>query len=156
MNTLSLEDLNQGLFEFDLINYHEAGHVVAFYLLGFPPVLIDGALSKHDARSTAFLRTRNGMSQTPLARERVQDYAVASIAGIAAESKFSGVPIADLRQTAGKGDYDAAITDYTTAISFTPWSEEYYLDRAKVYKAKGDVAGANADIEAAQRLSSEK
>jgi hypothetical protein len=30
---------------------------------------------------------------------------VSCVAGIAAESKFSGVPLADLRQTSGLGDY---------------------------------------------------
>ena len=47
------------------------------------------------------------MLQTFLARERAQDYAVATIAGIAAECEFSGTPIADLRQTSGKDDYIA-------------------------------------------------
>jgi hypothetical protein len=95
----------QCLWEVDLTQYYEAGHAVAYYIHGFHPKRITGPLAEHDRRSTAFLRTRGGWLETSLARERVQDYAVSCIAGIAAESKFSGVPLADLRQTSGLGDY---------------------------------------------------
>jgi hypothetical protein len=95
----------QCLWEVDLTQYHEAGHVVAYYIYGFRPKRITGPLAEHDRRSTAFFRTRGGFLDTPLARERVQDYAVSCIAGIAAESKVSAVPLAALRQTSGLGDY---------------------------------------------------
>jgi hypothetical protein len=95
----------QCLSEVDLTQYHEAGHAVAYHFLGFHPKRITGPLTEHDRRSTAFFRTRGGFLETPLARERVQDYAVSCIAGIAAESKVSAVPLADLRQTSGRGDY---------------------------------------------------
>jgi hypothetical protein len=44
--------------------------------------------------------------ETPLARQRAEKYALCCIAGIAAESKFAGVPLTDLRQSSGKDDYD--------------------------------------------------
>jgi hypothetical protein len=104
-STLSTEDLRLAFREIDLTQYHEAGHAVAFYMLGFPPKRITGALAEHDRRSTSFFRTRPGLLTTPLARERAQDYAVTVIAGIAAESKFARAPIAELRQVSGREDY---------------------------------------------------
>jgi hypothetical protein len=104
-STLSTEDFSLAFREIDLTQYHEAGHAVAFYMLGFLPKRITGALAAHDRRSTSFFRTRPGQLTTPLARERAQDYAVTVIAGIAAESKFAGVPIAELRQVPGREDY---------------------------------------------------
>jgi tetratricopeptide (TPR) repeat protein len=56
------------------------------------------------------------------------------------------------RAYAGKGDYDSAIADYTTAITYDPWNKNYLLERANVYKAKGDLAHANSDINSAQHL----
>ncbi|MCU1253413.1 MAG: hypothetical protein JWQ49_6442 [Edaphobacter sp.] len=104
-STLSTEDFSLAFHEIDLTQYHEAGPAVAFYMLGFPPKRITDALAAHDRRSTSFFRTRPGQLTTPLARERAQDYAVTVIAGIAAESKFAGVPIAELRQVPGREDY---------------------------------------------------
>jgi len=105
---LTVEELSLVFREINLTQYHEAGHAVAYYFHGFQPKRITGPLAEHDRRSTAFFRARGGFLETPLARERVQDYAVSYIAGIAAESKFGGVPLADLRQTSGLGDYRTA------------------------------------------------
>ena len=92
--------------ELDLTQYHEAGHAIAFYLYSFRPIRIAGATTEHDRRSTAFFRTRGALLESPLARQRAQNYAVCCIAGIAAESKFSGVSLADLRRLSGKDDYE--------------------------------------------------
>jgi hypothetical protein len=100
------EALSLAFREIDLTQYHEAGHAVAFHLLDFKPRRITYALAEHDRRSCAFFRTRGGFLETPLARERVQNYAVCCIAGIAAETRFGGVPITELRQTSGLGDYE--------------------------------------------------
>ena len=112
-DSLTSEEWSLAFREIDLTQFHEAGHAVGFSLYRFPPKRITGALTEHDRRSTAFFRSRSGLLLTPDARERAQNYAVACIAGIAAESKFGGIPLADLRETSGKGDYEAvdAIVD---------------------------------------------
>jgi hypothetical protein len=102
---LTTEMFKQWLVEDELTRYHEAGHAVADYVYGFRPKRIIGALAEHDRRSTSFVRTRGGWLDTPLARQRLQDYAVSCIAGIAAESRISGTNLADLRKTSGLGDY---------------------------------------------------
>jgi hypothetical protein len=75
MTSRETEGLRLAMMELDLTHYHEAGHAVAYYLLGFPPKSIKGALSKHDRRSTAFVRTRNGLLQTPLAQRASPSHA---------------------------------------------------------------------------------
>jgi hypothetical protein len=102
---LNNEPFAAALKELCLIHYHEAGHVVADTLLGFKPKSIKLNLAEHDRRTTAFFRTNGRRLTTPHARERVQDYAVSCIAGIVAESKFSGVPLIVLKETAGVEDY---------------------------------------------------
>jgi hypothetical protein len=101
----SLEELKFALQETELTQYHEAGHAVASYIYGFRPKLISGPLYKDDRRSTSSLKKRSGLLATPSAREKAQRFAVSNIAGIAAESRVSGVPLAELRQTSGLGDY---------------------------------------------------
>jgi hypothetical protein len=107
IDKLTREEWSLVFHELDLTQYHEAGHAIAFYLFNFHPIRIAGATIVHDRRSTAFFRTRGGLLQSPLARQRAQNYAVCCIAGIAAESKFAGVPLADLRRLSGKEDYEA-------------------------------------------------
>jgi hypothetical protein len=88
--------------------YHEAGHAVADYVLGFKPRLIDDALEQHDRRTTAFLRVNHGLLSTPRTRQRAADYAVALIAGPAAQAKVSGRNLCDLRLESDRvdeGDY---------------------------------------------------
>jgi hypothetical protein len=89
--------------------YHEAGHAVADYVLGFKPRLIDDALEQHDRRTTAFLRVNHGLLSTPRTRQRAADYAVACIPGPAAQAKISGRDLCDLRSESdgvdGDGDY---------------------------------------------------
>ncbi len=89
-----------------LTQYHESGHAVADYFCGFRPKRISGALSEHDRRTTSFFRTRSGLLVTPSAREKAQLFAVTCIAGIAAESKVSGVPLEVLRRSSGIDDYE--------------------------------------------------
>jgi hypothetical protein len=96
----------EALQELSLIHYHEAGHITADVLLGFKPKSIKLNLAEHDRRTTAFFRTKGGSLSTPRSRERAEDFAVSCIAGIVAESKFSGVPVEKLKLTAGKDDYD--------------------------------------------------
>lgn len=64
------ENLRLVMIELEITYYQETGHVVAYYLLGFPPKSIEGALYRPGRRSTGFLRTRTGRLQTPLASER--------------------------------------------------------------------------------------
>jgi hypothetical protein len=87
-------------------HYHEAGHSVFDYILGFRPKWIRGAVAMHDRRGTAFLRARNGLLCSSHAHERAQDFAVTIIAGITAEAKYANISISELRETAGKDDYE--------------------------------------------------
>jgi len=43
------------------------------------------------------------------------------------------------------GKYEAAISDYTAAISEQPWTESYYRNRAHCFQAMGDQQRADAD-----------
>jgi hypothetical protein len=86
--------------------YHEAGHAVADYVLGFKPRLIDDALEQHDRRTTAFLRRNHGLLSTPRTRQRAADYAVACIAGPAAQAKVSRRDLCDLRSESDGVDED--------------------------------------------------
>jgi hypothetical protein len=107
IDKLTCEEWSLAFREIDLTQYHEAGHAIAFYLYNFHPIRIAGATIEHDRRSTAFFRTQGGLLESPLARQRAQNYTVCCIAGIAAESKFSGEALADLRRLSGKDDYEA-------------------------------------------------
>jgi hypothetical protein len=104
----SNEQLVSEIQQVYLTQHHEAGHAVVDYLYGVLPLRIRGAHFQQDRRSTAFLKRRSGLLTTPFAREKAQRCAVSCIAGIAAESKFGGVPLADMRDTYGAGDYAIA------------------------------------------------
>jgi hypothetical protein len=92
--------------------YHEAGHAVADYVLGFKPLRIDDALEQHDRRTSAFLRVNHGLLSTPRTRQRAADYAVACIAGPAAQAKVSGRNLCDLRSESDGVDEDGFTGDY--------------------------------------------
>jgi hypothetical protein len=92
--------------------YHEAGHAVAQYLLGFHPVRIQEASTKHDGRSSSFLRTSRGLFQTPRTRERAADFAVVCIAGPAAQAKVSDRKLCDLRSESELDGEDGHAGDY--------------------------------------------
>lgn len=51
-----------------------------------------------------------------------------------------------------KKDYDRAITDYSQAIRLDPKDARYLFTRGIAKKAKGDAAGAEADIARAKQL----
>ena len=51
-----------------------------------------------------------------------------------------------------KGDYDAAIADYTQAIWLNPNDDMAYCNRGLTYNDKGDLDAAIADYEAALRI----
>lgn len=93
------------LREMDVIRYHEAGQAVAFHLYRFQPLRIIGPITSPGSRAAAFFPTPSGSSSSHSARHRAEDYAVCIIAGIAAQSKFAGMPFANLQQTSGQVDY---------------------------------------------------
>lgn len=133
-----LDDLSQGLLELDWTHYHEAGHAVSFDLYGFRPRRIHFALTEHDRRTTSFFRTNGGLLKTPHARQRAEDYAVCAIAGIAAEAKARGIPLAELRYTSGKDDYGAvhAITQRLLLQSRFEMSCELARDRIRYWESR--------------------
>jgi tetratricopeptide (TPR) repeat protein len=49
-------------------------------------------------------------------------------------------------------DYDRALTDYGHAISLNPRLVAAYINRGRVYQAKGDILRANADFNAAKQI----
>lgn len=88
------------------MRYHEAGHALAFYALGFRPRIISGSYAGHDGRTTSFARVLGKGPETDHARTRAEDYAVCLVAGAVAESKYCGRPLAELRLTVGSADYE--------------------------------------------------
>ena len=102
----------------ELIYHHEAGHAVAKHLYDFRPKWIRGATTDWDRRSTSLFRNKNRLLETPRSRERAEDFVVTCIAGIAAESRISKVPLSALRGASGQSDYEKvyAIADYLTAL----------------------------------------
>jgi hypothetical protein len=100
--TLAFEDWVSGMNESQLICFHESGHAVAFYVLKFQPRKVTFNFAEHDRRTTRFLHRP---ILTPADQLRALDYAVTLIAGSVAEAKYRGVPLADLRNTFGKEDY---------------------------------------------------
>ena len=53
-----------------------------------------------------------------------------------------------------KQNYDRAIVDFSEAIRINPAYARAFRDRAAAYKAKGDLANAEADLKTAQQLES--
>ena len=102
---MTTEEMLFAFQENESTQYHEAAHAVVDYIYGFHPKRITYSFYEGDRRYTSFLRSQNGVLKTPKAREKAQRFAVSCIAGIAAESKVSGVPIVDLRSTSGLDDY---------------------------------------------------
>ncbi len=106
LNSLPIDDIADiSLREIDRVRHHEAGHAVADYLYRFQPLRIIGPISWSGCRAEAFFKTPKGSSSSPSVRHRAQDYAVCVLAGIAAESKFRGIPFAKVRRTTGAEDY---------------------------------------------------
>jgi hypothetical protein len=85
---------------------HEAGHAVAGELLGFRCRYIEGAFWLHDRRTSSLLRI---WPNSPTAFKQNVDYAVAAIAGIAAEAidEHGGKITDELRTGPGESDYEA-------------------------------------------------
>jgi tetratricopeptide (TPR) repeat protein len=54
------------------------------------------------------------------------------------------------------GNYDSALKDYTAAISYAPNNASNYTERAKVYRALGQIAQAEADERKAKELQPKK
>jgi hypothetical protein len=104
-NEMNSTQLLRAFQEIDATYYHEAGHTMVGYLLGFRPLRIDGAYSVHDRRTSSFFRYQPGILNTAKARERAADYAVSLVAGVVAESEYTGVPLDNLRSSAGADDY---------------------------------------------------
>jgi hypothetical protein len=94
-----------GSAEIDKIRHREAGRTVAFYHFRFSPTWIIGVIGRIDGRSTRALRTSGGSLRTTTAKQKAQDYCVCLIAGLVAESKFSGAPLNTLRETGGRLAY---------------------------------------------------
>jgi hypothetical protein len=94
---------------------HEAGHAVVGELLGFRCRYINDALWMHDRRSTRLLRY---WPNSPKAFRQNVGYAVASIAGIAAEAidEYGGEITDELRTGPGREDYKA-VTAIASTIS---------------------------------------
>lgn len=109
----TLDTISHVLQEQESTRYHEAGHAVADYIHGFRPMRVtvtpgdDEAiigLAEHDRRTTRFLH--QGYVIKPQHRAKAEAFAVGVCAGIAAESRSSGVAIDELRHTSGMGDYE--------------------------------------------------
>jgi hypothetical protein len=85
---------------------HEAGHAVAGELLGFRCRYIKGALWRHDRRTTKLLRHWPNSQKS---YKQYEGYAIATIAGIAAEAieEGGGIITDELRTGPGKADYEA-------------------------------------------------
>ncbi len=74
-----------------------------------------------------------------------------------ATKSFKGKPLAAMHRARGswrqkKGDLDAALADYATAIKIEPKNVESFDYRADVYQQKGDLDRALADYDRASKL----
>ena len=95
----------------DSIRYHEAGHTVAARIFGFPIKRVwvgedfsPDSLGRNemDARGQRF--QRDYLPRTPRAWQRMQDFAVFCIAGIAAEARHTGVAFEEVRAPYWQGE----------------------------------------------------
>jgi Flp pilus assembly protein TadD len=53
-------------------------------------------------------------------------------------------------------NYNEALSDFNKAIELAPNEALFYLERAKVFLAKGDKAAHNADIKKAKEMDKEE
>jgi hypothetical protein len=101
---LDIGDIELQIIEWNLTAIHEAAHAVAGELLGFRCRYIKMNLWMHDRRTTSVLKRT--WPSTDKALKLCADYAVACIAGIAAEAIVAGSNITDhLRTVPGQDDY---------------------------------------------------
>jgi hypothetical protein len=106
----------------DALYYHEAGHAVAARIFGFPVKRVwvgehfspeSFGRNEMDARGQRFLR--DYLPRTPRAWQRMQDFAVFSIAGIAAEARHTGVAFEKIRACYWQGETNSK--DYVAVRS---------------------------------------
>lgn len=144
-----VEELGKYFEEYENACYHEAGHSVAEHFSGFRPTRItfgpdaharNGfALAEHDGRTSSFLNGREAVvSPSPRVQQRLHDLAVCTLCGVAAESKHSGIPVAELRDTSGKGDYDI-VRQMATRFQFAhgfEYSDQVYNAYISLWEAR--------------------